>query len=159
MVRIEAAAGSDVEELADLWVALVADQRAYGAHLLAEANRDRVREFLANFVATDSVVVARDAGVVGFVMYRIESGAYDQDATRGFIDNVFVAPDRRGEGVGSRLLGAAEDTLADRGADLVALSVLADNDAARRLYERRGYRPHRVTMERPLESDTDSSVD
>ncbi|MFB6119891.1 MAG: GNAT family N-acetyltransferase [Halobacteriaceae archaeon] len=158
-MRIEAAEQADVAALADLWVSLVADQRAYGAHLLAAANRERVREFLANFVATDSVVVARDAGIVGFVMFRIESGAYEQDATRGFVDNVFVRPARRGEGIGSRLLDAAEDALAERGADVAALSVLADNEDARRLYERRGYSPHRITMERPLESDTSSSVD
>jgi ribosomal protein S18 acetylase RimI-like enzyme len=159
MVRIESADRGDVDALVDRWVALVADQRSYGAHLLAEANRDRVREFLANFVATDSVVVARDGGVVGFAMFRVESGAYDQDVTRGVIDNVFVDAGRRGEGIGSRLLDAAEAALADRGADVASLSVLAENADARRLYARRGYRPHRLTLERPLESDTPSSVD
>jgi len=159
MVRIEVADGDDVDALVDLWVSLVDGQRPYGAHLFAAANRDRVREFLANFVATGSVVVARDARVVGFVMFRIESGAYEQDVTRGFVDNVFVRPERRGEGIGSDLLAAAEDALAERGADVAALSVLVDNEAAQRLYERRGYRPHRITMERPLESDTSSRED
>jgi ribosomal protein S18 acetylase RimI-like enzyme len=156
--RIEPAVAEDVDALTDLWVALVADQRSHGAHLLAEANRARVAEYLANFVATDSVVVARDptAGIVGFAMFRIESGAYEQDVTRGIVDNVFVCEGYRDAGVGSRLLDAAEAELADDGADVAALSVLADNDAARRLYERRGYEPHRLDMERPLESDTSS---
>ena len=159
MVRIEVADGDDVDALVELWVSLVADQRPYGAHLLAAENRARVREFLANFVATGSVLVARDDRVVGFVMFRIESGAYEQDVSRGFIDNVFVRPQRRGEGIGSDLLAAAEDVLSERGADVAALSVLAENEGAQRLYERRGYSPHRVTMERPLESDTSSRED
>jgi ribosomal protein S18 acetylase RimI-like enzyme len=157
--RIEPATADDVDALTDLWVALVADQRAHGAHLLAEANRTRVREFLANFVANDSVYVARAGGVVGFVMFRLETGAYEQDVTRGVVDNVFVSKGHRGDGVGSRLLDAAEAELAAAGADVATLSVLASNDAARRLYEQRGYRRHRLDLERPLESDTTSKED
>ncbi|MFB6200807.1 MAG: GNAT family N-acetyltransferase [Halorhabdus sp.] len=156
---IDTATQRDVAALTDLWVALVEDQRAHGAHLYGETNRGRAREFIANAVTNDGVLVARDGGLIGFVMFRNETGAYEQDVTRGVIDNVFVCPARRGEGVGTRLMDAAEAALAERGAELVTLSVLADNDAARRFYDRRGYEPHRIELERRSESDTPSKED
>lgn len=96
--------------------------------------------------------------VVGFVTFGVESGRYDLDVTRGVVYNLFVREPHRGAGVGSRLLSAAESGLADAGVDVVSLEVMATNEDARRFYERHGYRPHRVALEKPLggnRSDTD----
>ncbi len=146
--------------MTELWVALAREQRDHGSHLAAEANRGRVRDLVAQYVHADGVAVAladdapggvrrTETGVVvGFVMFHVESGFFESDATRGVLDNVFVVPDARGDGVGSALLDHAEAALADRGADVLAVEALWANDAARRLYERRGYQPHRVTLER-----------
>jgi len=148
---------SDLDAIADLWAELVAGQREHGAHLLADGNRETARDFLGQAVAADNVFVAERGGeTVGFVQFRVESGIYDQSVERGFVDNVYVRPPHRGQGIGSRLLDAAERALDARGVERVALSVLADNDAARRFYERHGYGAHRVELERPLESDTSS---
>jgi ribosomal protein S18 acetylase RimI-like enzyme len=95
-----------------------------------------------------------DGEIVGFVTFGVETGRYDLDATRGVVQNVFVVPERRDEGVGSGLLEAAERRLADAGTDVVTLEVMADNDAARRFYRRHGYSSHRVEMEKSVESDT-----
>ncbi|RDZ63244.1 GNAT family N-acetyltransferase [Haloferax sp. Atlit-12N] len=188
-MRVSSAAFSDLDDLADLWVELAADQRAFGSHLRADANRTPIREALARHVAADGVLVAREgqengatgetsgdggggdgggaedvedaeAGdIVGFVMFDIEAGAYEQDATRGMIRNLFVRPVYRDAGVGAQLLAAAETALGDAGADTVALDVLADNDAARRFYRRHGYRPHRVELEKSMRNDTHSKED
>lgn len=157
-VTVRVATLSDLDAVVDLWVALVADQRQYGAHLKAAENRETARDFMGQYVAVDGVIVAERAGeVVGFVNFRVETGAYEQDVDRGIVDNVYVEPAHRDEGIGSALLEAAEDALADRSVDRVAVSAMAANDAARRLYESRGYEDHRVTLERSLESDTHSS--
>ncbi|PSP54586.1 hypothetical protein BRC82_09600 [Halobacteriales archaeon QS_1_67_19] len=87
-------------------------------------------------------------------MFDVEAGAYEQDADRGIVQNVYVVERRRNEGIGSSLLAAAEAALTDAGADAVALEVMADNEAARRFYRRHGYDPHRVELEKPVESDT-----
>ncbi|RDZ52056.1 GNAT family N-acetyltransferase [Haloferax sp. Atlit-6N] len=180
-MRVSSAAFSDLDDLADLWVELAADQRSFGSHLRADANRAPIREALARHVAADGVLVAREEGtdgaekndgndgndaegpetgdIVGFVMFDIEAGAYEQDATRGMIRNLFVRPAYRDAGVGARLLAAAETALGDAGADTVALDVLADNDAARRFYRRHGYRPHRVELEKSMRNDTHSKED
>jgi ribosomal protein S18 acetylase RimI-like enzyme len=156
-VRIDGATLADLDALAEMWTDLVGSQREHGAHLLAGRNRETARDFLGQAVAADNVLVARTGDrTIGFVQFREERGVYDQDRDRGFVDNVYVRPADRNDGVGGRLLAAAEASLADRGMDAVALSVLAGNRAARRFYERRGYRAHRVEMERSLERESDT---
>jgi ribosomal protein S18 acetylase RimI-like enzyme len=148
-VTVEPATPGDADAVADLWVALVESQHPHGTHLRGAPNRAVAREFLAASAADDALYVARDGGLVGFVQVHVADGAFDTDAVRGVVDNLFVVPGRRDEGVGSRLLDAAEDALARKGAGVVSVEAMADNDAARRLYESRGYRSHRVEYERP----------
>jgi len=57
-----------------------------------------------------------------------------------------VAPERRGRGIGGRLLEHAEACARERGATALVLTTMATNPA-RRLYERHGYR---VTAERSV---------
>jgi GNAT superfamily N-acetyltransferase len=65
------------------------------------------------------------------------------------IGDVWVLPERRGEGIGSDLTRAAERLAAARGHDRISLSVsLEQNPGARRLYERLGYRDVGLGRER-----------
>lgn len=147
---------SELDDIADLWVDLAEGQRAYGSHLLAETNRSAVRDALARSLVTGGLLVARvDGELAGFVMFGPESQRYEQDVQRGFVDNIYVAPDHRGEGVGSDLLAAAESKLREAGVDTLSLEVMADNERARRFYRRHGYEPHRVELEK--RSDTHSN--
>ena len=154
---------SAVDALADMWVDLARDQRAYGSHLLPEANRTRVRESLASHVVTDGVRVARASGadpsLLGFVMFGLESDGYDRDAARGTVENVFVRPPHRNAGVGTALMDAAEAALAARGAEAVSLEAMAANAAGVRFYRRRGYDAHRVVMEKSLDGDANAERD
>lgn len=153
-MRVEPATTADVDTLTEQWVALCDDQREHGTHLLADANRTAARSVLAQRVATDQVLVARDdATIAGFVTYYIEDGLYAEDATRGTIENVYVAPEHRNQGVGTRLLDAAERELEERGADVLNIAAMAQNTAARRLYESRDYTTHRVVMEKSTRND------
>ena len=178
-VRIEPATTEDVDDLVDAWVALAETQRRHGSHLAAEANREAIRPVLAFHAVNGSVYVAReepsgdaaategaaeadvpgrapDAPIAGFVNFGIEEAGLEGDAVRGIVHNVYVEPAARDSGVGGALLDAAEAALVERGADVIAIEAIADNEAARRLYERRGYRPHRVQYERT--AGTESSA-
>lgn len=166
-MRVEPAGIDVADELADLWVELAASQREYGSHVLADENRARVRESFVRHAVTDGLVVARaedDEGtptgegdaLLGFASFHPETGAYEQDVSRGMIENVYVVPGRRGEGVGSALLEAAERRLFEAGCDVVVLEAMADNERARRFYRRHGYEPHRVEMERTDSDKTDA---
>jgi ribosomal protein S18 acetylase RimI-like enzyme len=156
MVSVEAATSADIDRVADLWVELARDQRAHGSHLRADENRPHIRDAVARHIIEESLFVARDEGMVGFVMFELQSGVYEQSATRGIVQNVYVKPERRSEGIGSELLHAAEAALAERGAEVLALEVLATNEDARRLYRKRGYEPYRIELEKSVENDNHS---
>lgn len=151
----------DADRLAELWVGLARSQRAHGSHLLAEPNRETVREGLARAIVTQNVLVARTAAddLAGFVEFAPETDSYRQDVERGVIENIYVRPSHRDTGLGADLLAAAEARLLDAGVDRVTLEVLADNEAARRFYARQGYEPHRLELEKAPESDTHSKED
>ena len=150
--------------LADLWVDMAAEQRQHGSHLAADANRGAMADSIRRAIIADGVRVARaeadDAAetgtVLGFVMFTTGTTVLETAVSRGSIENLYVVPDARNDGLGGALLDAAAAALAERGIDRVALEVMADNEAARRFYRRHGFEPHRVTMERPVESDTHS---
>ena len=166
MVTIESPSVEAVDRIADLWVELARSQRQHGSHLLAEANRTPARNAITRHIVTGGMLVATEYGrkdregrverhgrtFVGFVMFGLESGAYDQDATRGVIHNLYVRPSHRDQGVGAALLDAAESALAEEGADVVALEAMADNEAAIRFYRRHGYDSHRVALEKRTET-------
>lgn len=151
-VTVEPGDVSVADRVAELWVALAADQRAHGSHLRAASNRELARDAVAQHAVTGGLLVARDDDeIVGFVTFSKEQGDYDVDSRRGLIHDIFVAESYRDRGVGDRLLSAAEKRLASDGIDHVSLEVLAGNDAARRFYERAGYEPFRIEMEKQLE--------
>lgn len=155
-VEIDAAERADVDRVAGLWVDLAAGQRAHGARIQSDANRTAVRERLAHLAAAGDLLVARASGgeaVVGFVAVEVAADRYDTDGDRGVVTDLYVVPERRGEGIGSALLSAGEARLADHGVDVVGLEALADNDAARRFYRRHGYDPHRVELAKPLDGE------
>jgi ribosomal protein S18 acetylase RimI-like enzyme len=165
VTTVEPATIDDLDRLLELWLALAEGQRDHGSRIDPGANADGIRESLAQHVVADGLLVARgDAGpngegddesaVVGFVMFAPDDAGFERDSSRGVVRNVYVVPEARGQGVGTDLMDAAEQRLAEAGVDEVVLEAMADNEAARRFYRGRGYELHRVTMTKPLESDT-----
>ncbi len=69
--------------------------------------------------------------------YIIASVAADE----GCINNFAVSPDFIRRGIGSALLNAALAEMKSRGASLVALEVRLSNKAAKKIYEKAGFKP------------------
>ncbi|MGR3465754.1 GNAT family N-acetyltransferase [Limimaricola sp.] len=63
----------------------------------------------------------------------------DVDNHRFLVDGIFVAPEARGHGVGSRLIEALAQEARARGYAEIRLEVIDENPRARALYERRGF--------------------
>lgn len=81
----------------------------------------------------DDVLGAVSGGdVAGFIITRTQ---VDQSE----IMTIVVCPDRRGQGIGKKLLAEAECTAQARGADIMFLDVAADNPSAQALYQNAGY--------------------
>lgn len=92
---------------------------------------------------------ARDAdGVVGLAGVSVRPVLHHERHV--WLHNLVVDADRRGEGVGGRLLAFVEDWAAGRGCDLVALPSRASRDRAHGFYEERGYERWGHVYERRL---------
>lgn len=61
------------------------------------------------------------------------------DGPVALLDELYVAPALRGQGIGSALLALVEATAQQRGAELLEVNVDGDDTDARRFYERHGY--------------------
>jgi [ribosomal protein S18]-alanine N-acetyltransferase len=80
------------------------------------------------------IYVARDGeGLAGFLILCM-TGAFV-----GYIQTILVHPDRRGQGIGSRLLEFAEQRILQESPNIF-MCVSSFNHGARRLYERQGYK-------------------
>jgi ribosomal protein S18 acetylase RimI-like enzyme len=71
------------------------------------------------------------------------------DGPVGLLDELYVAPARRNQGIGSDLLATAEKVVVERGGRLLEINVDGEDSAARRFYERHGYSCHALGQSEP----------
>ena len=115
---------------------------------VAAADHDAVRRMVRALYAEDPSPHSptddgRDAPFAYAFLTRLWSNELGGDIV--FIDEIWVAPDRRGHGVGTALIEHAMGAMRERGAVAFELEVTPGNARARALYERLGFRPLRNT--------------
>ena len=94
-------------------------------------------------------VIEHDGECVAFCQ-MIPSKDPDDDPTQvGHITSLHVLPQLRGRGHGRALMDHVLDEFRNRGYSTVTLWVLEQNRAARRFYERYGFRQDRATRHSP----------
>jgi ribosomal protein S18 acetylase RimI-like enzyme len=89
--------------------------------------------------------------VIGYAYVAVES--YDYMALRGpagVLHDLFVDPERRGHGLGRRLLEAVLAYLPSRGLSQLVLSTAERNEAAQRFFASAGFRRTMIEMTREL---------
>ncbi len=131
-IALTPARAKDVPALARLWHA--AWHVAHGAHMPPEHLAKRRPNYFEQMMAEDWAYarLCRTRGeVAGFVM------AYE-----GWVDQLFVAPDLRGRGLGRLLLHDAEHRLRAAGVATGRIDVLAANRPARAFYAHHGWQLH-----------------
>jgi ribosomal protein S18 acetylase RimI-like enzyme len=95
----------------------------------------RYREQLGSGEAT--VLIGGD-GPNGFAQLRYRGQVYS-DAPAAYLEELYVVPDRRGEGLGRTMLKAAMEEARAHGADHIDLGTSEDDTVARALYESAGF--------------------
>lgn len=95
---------------------------------------ERLREMLA---AGELVVLLAD-GEAGLAQFRFLRTVWSE-ALSVYLEELYVVPPRRGEGIGRALLEAAMATAREGGADRIDLNTAETDRAARSLYESAGF--------------------
>ena len=142
-----------LDELRPLWLALhhhhqasapglapyVDDDESWG---IRRASYERWLSLPESFL-----LVARVEGApIGYAMVRVDATGDDWADTWALgdrlaeLETLVVTPEHRGGGLGTALLDRVERRLEELGVRDILIGIVASNDGARRLYERRGYK-------------------
>jgi len=156
-ITIRRAQERDVAALGELGAALMRTHYAFDEHRFLRPG-DGAESGYAHFLgsqlhSTDTLVLVAEqtangsAEIVGYVYAGVEPLSWKELRDEaGFVHDLLVTPAARHTGIGQRLLDAAIEWLRERGMPRVVLWTAAPNEAARRLFERRGFRPTMVEM-------------
>jgi len=119
-----------------------------------EVNQEFLNDFARQLRAADRSraeqlwVLEIAEQVRGFVWGALITSMVDEFV--GYIKNVYVAPELRGQGYGHRLLETAEEWFRAEGAPKAALDASVCNRQALSVYANAGYVTTRLRMEKPL---------
>ncbi|MDQ3648555.1 MAG: GNAT family N-acetyltransferase [Actinomycetota bacterium] len=92
---------------------------------------------------------------VGFAIVRLREGeaTFDTGEAVAELESMAVAPERRGEGIGSALMRHIHQRLVGQGVGFMSLTVLAGNEEAAAFYRRFGMAATHVRMLGPVGAD------
>ncbi len=136
--------GRDDEEWVRLNAAAFVDHPEQGRVTVADL-RERMEQ--PWFDPAGLLLVERDGRLVAFHWTKVEPGPADDAPTSGEVYVVGVDPAEQGRGLGRPLTALGLAHLARRGLAEVHLYVDGDNTAARRTYERLGFRDLAVDVQ------------
>ena len=113
---------------------------------------ERYQEILTD--PSNSVVLAvEDEDVVGYMHYEIidrPQGEWTYAQRVVHVHSLTIKEDHRRKGYGELLMDYVTDVAREQGASHVTLEVWAFNQAAHRFYERLGFLPTQIQMERAV---------
>lgn len=144
-MKVRAATEQDLAAIQELWRAFEQEVPA-PAHVVVDHDEELreidqiVREELA-FVALDEAGEA-----AGFVLAR------RPNPRLGFISDLYVRPDARRSGAARALVRELAAAFTGNGIEAVSLAVGADNERARTVYDRWGFRAAKLELVVPLDT-------
>ncbi len=149
---VRAATTADVPALAGLV------RRYWAFEGIAGFDAPRIESLLTRFVGDPRIGLCRVAVANGEVVgYLLASFVFslEHGGTMAEIDELFVAEERRGGGVGRALLESATADLRAAGLVRIQLQLGSSNVDGRRFYRREGYKPREgfVLWDKPLQVD------
>jgi GNAT superfamily N-acetyltransferase len=101
--------------------------------------RDVLAARLRHLLATpDTFALLAGDPAVGVALVTLRTNVW-YDGTVALLDELYVAPELRGQGIGSGILGLLATEAARRGVSLVEINVDESDVDAQRFYERHGY--------------------
>lgn len=101
----------------------------------AAALGPRLRDLL---IGPSTVALVAGSPAVGLALVTLRPNVW-YDGAVALLDELYVVPDRRGEGIGTTLIELLFTVAADRGVELIEINVDEADVDAQRFYERHGF--------------------
>lgn len=119
----------DYDAVRDLWIAAGLPIKPGG--------RDSREQFTAQLAGDTQTVIGLRAGeqLIGVIVAT-------HDGRKGWINRLAIHPDFRCQGLGQRLIAAAEQVLRDQGMQVIAALIEGWNDSSLALFQKVGYSMH-----------------
>jgi len=140
-------------------VAAVPDEFAAAARLLVDFNAEYgdpapdpewLARHLAGLVAAgDTSVLLTGGPAVGVAVLRFRTASWAAE-TEAYLAEFYVQPQQRGRGIGSAFLDEVIEHARSRGATFLDLNTSESDEAARHVYEKRGFDCHEGRGSGPL---------
>lgn len=89
-------------------------------------------------IESGEMIVILAEGALGFGQLRFRPSVWD-DKPDAYLEELYVIPDRRGQGIGRKLMDALLDVCREQGANYIGLCTSVEDVDAIRLYERSGF--------------------
>ena len=142
-----------VAEITDITILLELVKEFHEKEKLAfdeKLDRNALEIFLADGSWGQVWIIQQEDEAIGYMIltlgYSLEYRGRD-----AFIDELYLRPKHRGQGIGTQMLTFAEETCRVLGVQALHLEVDFENPDAQRLYHRVGYqRHHRFLMSKIL---------
>lgn len=139
----------DLDTLAEYWYDLATSMEQYDElNEIAYEDAEPAIEGFEGLFAEDEtsvyLIVADDARVGYLVLREHERPSRVHSSVLDVVD-LYVTPESRDSGYGSRAIDTVRRIAEDRGADSITVSCEWHNDGARRFYEDNGFEPKQVT--------------
>ena len=120
------------------------DERAWSARVATYRQYFDERRALLHVARVDE----RCRGYAFTVLHDGSDDTFPMGAGYAELYTLAVLPEYRGAGIGTSLLDAVDAVLEERGIPHLTVAVMASNEAAIRLYRRRGLQPGELIMYR-----------
>ncbi len=115
----------------------------------AQVVEDDVNALLAG--RNSHILIAESRGVaVGYITGRTKVELHRVLTQRGIVEDWFVDPERRRQGIGAALLGKLEERFRSVGCEVIESGTWSSNDGARRAHDSLGFREIRVVYRKRL---------
>ena len=152
---IRPARRGDLDEITALWYELATMHEGImeGYDLGEEPVKEWKRLMRDCFDRKDMItfVAVEENTVIGFASVILRNRApFFRDRHMGVIMDVYVKRERRGEGIGTKLVSGAERWIKNKGIDLTTVTVAPENEEGVKFWSKMGYKTYLLKQRKEL---------